>query len=84
MLQGVVTLNVAASVPVTSCPSRGQIWLSNTGANPAFIGTGSGVTSGNGMPLAAGASVTVPIGSGQLFAISTTGATTLAYFLGGI
>lgn len=84
MLQGVVTLNITTPTPVTSCPGRGQIWMSNTGANPAFIGTGSGVTSGNGMPLAAGASVVVPIGSGQLFAISTTGATTLAYFLGGV
>lgn len=77
----VKTVNTVAGLLVTVEPENDGILLSNTGANPVFVG-GPGVTSANGFKIAAGASQLIPSLGGirhDLYAVSTGGSSTVAY-----
>lgn len=52
--------------------------VSNTGASTVFLG-GSGVTTANGFPLAAGASIDFSDFNGQLYGIVASGTVNVAF-----
>lgn len=74
-----VAVTASAVIVATVPPGANTVVLSNTGANPAVIGTSNSVTATNGFPLPAGATVTITtvVGSrgATLWAFSTSGAT---------
>jgi hypothetical protein len=82
---GLVTVGTTPTLIATIPQLAGTIPVTNTGSATVFLG-GPGVTTVNGLPVQAGATVNVPASISEdnaLFGIVASGTTTVAFLVAG-